>query len=354
MIPVPEQKEHLVNMIFSAEKWDNGAEIKQFVNVSAALSFKKMENPLNNAFQLFIVPVIGLPMVDVLLDIYRFGPNPNVLESGAERSTEHEKNDAELLRLCQYATANLAFWYDFDAINVRITDAGFQRQSSDNNTFAPVYKYQEDKLRHNFKNKGFNMLDQVIDFLFAHVDLYPEFSFSQTYRTQTSAIVRTTADVNSIYFINNSRLIFLRLQNHIRFAEEMHLVPVIGEKLHDQLLIWLADADNKDNADTEHLRLLCARYIVSLAVKRLLTETGSITDRGLYFTTIQQGKNGNEIKEPVDMDRLSVMVQNLTNDADMYRDALSRFIRIKYPDYYVGHPSEALKRDNDNKKSFWA
>ena len=353
MIPVPEQRELLVNMIFSADKWDNGAEIKRYVNVSAAISFKKMENPLNNAFQLFLVPVLGLPMVDELIEIYRFGPNPNILESGSETATDREKNDAELLRLCQYANANLAFWYDFDAINVRITDAGFQRQASENNTFAPAYKYQEDKLRQNFKNKGFNMLDQVIDFLFAHIDIYPEFSFSQTYRTQTSAIVRTTAEVNDIYFINNSRLIFLRLQNHIRFVEEMHLKPVIGEKLYNQLLTWLADGSNNDDKDIEQLRLSCARYIVSLAVKRLLTETGSITDRGLYFTTLQQGKNGNEVKEPVSVDRLSVMVQNLSCDADMYRDALARYIRVRYPDYYVGSPSEVFNRDNDNKKSYW-
>lgn len=340
-------------MIFSAEKWDNGAEIKRYVNVSAALSFKKMENPLNNAFQLFLVPVLGLSMVDVLIEIYKHSPNSNVLESGSETAKDKEIKDTELLRLCQYANANLAFWYDFDAINVRITDAGFQRQSSENNTFVPAYKYQEDKLRQNFKNKGFNMLDQVIDFLFEHIDMYPEFSFSHTYLTQISAIVRTTAEVNNIYFINNSRLIFLRLQNHIRFVEEMHLKPVIGDKLYDQLLTWLADSKNNDDKDIEQLRLSCAKYIIALAVKRLLAETGSITDRGLYFTTVQQGKNGNEIKEPVEMERLSVMVQNLACDAKMYRDALSRYIRAKYPDYYVGSPSAVFNRDNDNKNSFW-
>ena len=75
-------------MIFSADKWDNGAEIKRYVNVSAAISFKKMENPLNNAFQLFLVPVLGLPMVDELIEIYKFGPNLNVLESGSDIATD--------------------------------------------------------------------------------------------------------------------------------------------------------------------------------------------------------------------------------------------------------------------------
>ena len=39
----------------------------------------------------------------------------------------------------------------------------------------------------------------------------------------------------------------------------------------------------------ERLRLACSRYIVAMAVRRLLMETGSVTDRGLYFTTVQPG-----------------------------------------------------------------
>lgn len=327
-------------MIFSADKWDNGAEIKKYVNVSAALSFKKMENPLNNAFQMFLVPILGLPMVDRLIEIYETGGT--------------SKEDAELLRLCQYATANIAFWYDFDSISVRITDAGFQRQTSENNTFSPAYKYQEDRLRKGFKNKGFNMLDQVIDYLFEHIDSFSEFSFSQTYRIQVSAIVKTTKEVDDVFYINNSRLIFLRLQNHIRFVEEMYLKPAIGEKLYDNLLMWLADKKNDTDLVIEQLRKHCLRYVVSLAVKRALSETGYLTDRGMYFTTIDNDKHGNEKKQPVETERLAVMIQNLQCDADMYRDALARFIKKEYEEYYVGSASDVFKRDNDNKKSFWA
>ena len=50
-----------------------------------------------------------------------------------------------------WRSANLAFWNDFDEISMRITDAGFQRQKSDNGeSFQQVYKYQEDNLRASF------------------------------------------------------------------------------------------------------------------------------------------------------------------------------------------------------------
>lgn len=341
-------------MIFSEEKWNNGAEIKEFIKVSSALSFKMMETPLRNAFQLFIVPLLGSQMIAELIEIYKFGPNPDVLERSSELVTERERMDWELLKLCQFANANLAMWYDFDTISVRITDAGFQRQESENGTFKPAYKYQEDNLRQGFKNKGFNMLDQVLDFLYEHIDLYPEFSFSKNYETHTSAIVRTTGEVNDVYFINSSRLIFLRLQTHLRFVEEMFLKPEIGDEMYDELIGWLTDGIAEDKKHlVESLRLACGRYMIILAVKRLLAETGSITDRGLYFTTIQPGKNGNEFIGPVDTDRLAIQIQNLQCDADAYRSALTRLIRTNFSDRFVGDPARVFDRDNDNKNTFW-
>lgn len=339
-------------MIFSAEKWDNGAEIKSYVNVSAALSFKKMENPLNNAFTFFLKPVIGDELSERLINIYNALPTKEQIAITGSVDVE-TKLDIEFLKLCQYAVSNLAFWYDFDAINLRITDAGFQRQSSENNSFSPAYKYQEDSLRRQFKNKGFNMLDKVIDFLYDNLDNFIEFKKSVTYNSDLSSIVKSTDDVNKVYYINYSRLVYLRLQAPIKFATEMHLKNDIGDKLYEQLIKWLEEGRDKEDNDIEKLRWYSARYVIALAVKRLLTDTGSITDRGLYFDTIQPGKNGNTTMEPVGMDRLAVTIQNLECDARMYKDALIKYIRDKYPDYFVGNPSNALIRDNDDKRTFW-
>lgn len=124
-------------------------------------------------------------------------------------ATEREKLDSRLLEICKRANANLAFWNDFDEISMRITDAGFQRQKSDNGeSFQQVYKYQEDNLRASLRNKGFNALDELLEFLYAHIAEYPEFASSQAYQDRKSAIVRSTADVNDVCFINGSRIVF--------------------------------------------------------------------------------------------------------------------------------------------------
>lgn len=330
-------------MIFSAEKWNKGAEIKARMKVNTSLTFEMMEAPLRNAYRLFLAPLLGAAMSGKLIDIY------------AEEDGTRTDLDDRLLEVCQRANANLAFWHDFDEISVRITDAGFQRQKSDNDSFQQVYKYQEDNLRTSFRNKGFNALDELLELLYTHIADYPEFAASQAYQDRRSAIIRNTADINDTCFINSSRIIFLRLQPHIRFAEEMWLQPLIGEELYEHLIDNLANPPEEEQAkkDVERLRLACARYIAAMAVRRLLMETGSITDRGLYFTSIQPGEKGNEQTKPVGTDRIAVQIQNLKSDADMYMTALLRTVRNRFEEFYAGDHRQAYRRDNDHKRTFW-
>ena len=243
-------------MIFSAKKWNNGKELKAVMKVNTAISFDMMEAPLRNAFRQYLVPLLGDAMAGEVVEIYEFGPNPDVLEQNTEEATEREKLDSRLLEICKRANANLAFWNDFDEISMRITDAGFQRQKSDNGeSFQQVYKYQEDNLRASLRNKGFNALDELLEFLYAHIAEYPEFASSQAYQDRKSAIVRSTADVNDVCFINGSRIVFLRLQPHLKFAEEMLLQPAIGDKLYEHLIDGLVNPPEDEEARKSMERL---------------------------------------------------------------------------------------------------
>ena len=236
-------------MIFSAKKWNNGKELKAVMKVNTAISFDMMEAPLRNAFRQYLVPLLGDAMAGEVVEIYEFGPNPDVLEQNTEGATEREKLDSRLLEICKRANANLAFWNDFDEISMRITDAGFQRQKSDNGeSFQQVYKYQEDNLRASLRNKGFNALDELLEFLYAHIAEYPEFASSQAYQDRKSAIVRSTTDVNDVCFINGSRIVFLRLQPHLKFAEEMLLQPAIGDRLYEHLIDGLVNPPEDEEA----------------------------------------------------------------------------------------------------------
>ena len=88
-------------MIFSAEKWNNGKELKAVMKVNTAISFDMMEAPLRNAFRQYLVPLLGDAMVGEVVEIYKFGPNPDVLEQNTEGATEREKLDSRLLEICK-------------------------------------------------------------------------------------------------------------------------------------------------------------------------------------------------------------------------------------------------------------
>jgi len=326
-------------MIFSAEKWNNSNEIRQFVQLSASVSFDKFRTPLSNAFRLFLVPLLGNEMIDLLIKIYGSGTS---------------KIDLELLSHCQRANANLAMWYDFDEINARITDSGFQRQESD--TYKTIYKYQENNLRQNFKNKGFNALDEVLSFLERNLESYPQYASSDSYSQKKDAIVKSTAEVNRVYFINSSRILFLRLQAHFSFVEENILQPALGEKLYEQLITSLGNfpTDKEELLKIEELRIKVGKVVIMQAVKRLMAETGSMTDRGLYFTAIQANKNSDDIEQPVADERLSLQVTQAESDAQAYMTQLMKYVRRSFPEFYNGNTQRMYDRNNDGKQTFWA
>ena len=135
----------------------------------------------------------------------------------------------------------------------------------------------------------------------------------------------------------------------------MMLVPAIGEKLYERLLDGLVNQpdDPAERARIEQLRRACSNYIVTMAVRRLVMETGSLTDRGLYFTTIETGEKGNERHQLVETERISVQIQNLQADAEMYMTALQRVIKTHYANLAVGDPQRVFDRENNHKRTFW-
>lgn len=327
-------------MIFSKDKWNNGGEIRAFVPVSAALSFEKMEAPLSNAQDMFLLQVLGQTMIAKLQGIY-------------DATEGISENDKRFLRLSQLAVSNLAFYYDFDALNLRIGDQGFQRQESD--TWHNTYKYQEDHLRDSFRNKGFNAIDDLLAFLEVNTDTYPDFKTAPGYTLRAQSIVKSTEEVNRICFINNSRIIFMRMQSLFAIIEENDLKPILGENLYKKLRGWLTDPSTFSSETTtlDEFRLQCAHYVIMRAASRLIESTGSVTERGLYFTTVAAG-DGNTIQQPATDDQLAWRIQVFKNDAENFKTSLIRFISIYLPDDVSGNSQHALDRDNDNHSTFFA
>ena len=329
-------------MIFSEELWVKGREQDAHIPVSASLSFCKMAPSLENTQEMFLNPLLGDELTSEMETAYRQGDIPAPM--------------AELIKMAQKSVMNLTFWYYFDSLQMRITDQGFQRQGSEE--WQQPYKYQEDRLRENFKIRGFNGLDQLLEYLYGNLADFPSFASSKAYTDIQKAIVRTMEDVNSCVYIGNSYLVFLRLRIEFASIEESRLVTVMGRDLYDKFRAWLIAPDtfptDEATCTLEELRVKCATVVVRNAVVRLLKQTGTITDQGLYFNiTAASGDNNRSLQPATDVaigDRLVLY----ESDARMAEDNLSRFLSKRMPNLYEGRGLNHVVRDNDGRQAFFA
>lgn len=328
-------------MYFSPDTWDSDT-VNQILPVSSGLSFDKVVSSLLSADDLFVIPLIGQPMADKATEIF---------EKQEEQRTDTER---KLLRQLQVATLNLAFYYDFQELNLRITDQGFQRQTTEN--FTSAFKYQEDALIRNFRNKGLNALDNVLDILEQNTATFPEYLQSPAYLDTRKRIVRTAAEASEIYYINNSQIVFKRMQPILRELEDTNLPIILGAELNSQL--WKAinegrDAENIGDTTFEELRHRCAQYLVFKACAQLMRQTGSVTDRGLYFESVNSSGEGNEASSPAGASRAAQLAINMEQSATAYSNALTNFIQFYIPELFTGHEADTLRRDNTYKRTIW-
>lgn len=332
-------------MFFSSNYWNNGKEMDSIVPVSSAFSFEKIYSSLQAADDLYLTPVFGNMLMGSFEEMYR--------------KMDRDSQENLLLRLLQAAEANLAFYTNFDALQLRITDQGFQRQTTEN--YGSPYKYQEDRLRQTFRNRGFNAIDRILDVLDNHFTTLTGYTEMPAKVITRTDIVQRTSEVNTVHFINNSRLVFLRLVPIMTAISHNELRPLIGWPLYTAMKQALENGKaqervgNSDPVRTyEELRKACIPFVVEKAVARLIRETGSLTDRGLYFIATAAGSSENQTETPATRREAHDAAATAENDAKRCADSLMAYIEWKWPEYFPGHPSDTFKRNNDNKKTFWA
>jgi hypothetical protein len=330
-------------MIFSGEKWNDADEIRPYIAVSNALTFRTVQTALQNAFGLFIRPLVGDKVVTKLQEIY------DAVSDISEIKENTDSKDIKLLYYAQRANAFLAFWYDYDEMQVLIADSGVKRQESEN--VKMPYKYQELSLKNGFKQKGFDALDNLIAFLELNLTDYPDYKESDNYTQTLDSIVRNAKEVNAYHEINSSRLVYLRLKPNIRIIEDTLIAPRIGYTLFEELKAKLKE-ETPDEKYTK-LREKLLPVVVLYAVQKLLLETGSLTDRGLFFSSLKGNEGSYESHDPVSDNRIVYQANKAEADAISYWILAERYLKAEFGI----EPSKGNKiphRDNTDKKSFWA
>lgn len=326
-------------MIFSKEKWNTAEELQRYISVSRSTSFDVFEAPLRNAYELFIRPLLGLDMCVVLDDIY-LKTIPS--EKDYLKATK-EQVSAKLLYLAQRANSILALWYDYHELNTLIDDSGVRRQTGGNSDTP--YKYQELAMKNAWKTKGFNALDDLLAHIERYISFFPEYADSGNYTGIVKALVRNAAEVDEYFSIGKSRLVFLRLRPHIKIVEDTIIAPRLG-KLYDDL----KDHLQKKEVESKYqgLRLKLVPVVVFYALKRMLLQTGDLTDKGLFFQSVSGENSAYERMSPVSDEHLSQHSKQVQDDGDKYWSFVEQYLQDAF-EVPISGSAKLPVFDNDNK-----
>jgi hypothetical protein len=331
-------------MFFSESEDTFLAEIKKYISASAATSKEKLWSHIEAAERKFILPILGRATYD---DLQLFFNNRKQWTSG---SGDDVAKTTELLKLIQLAEINLAYFIGFDLINARISDQGFQRAETEK--FKGLYKYQEENVREYFKNTGFNGLDDILQYLEDNMEYFPEWEDSDAYTLRKTSFIGDTKSFNKICDINNSRLIFLRLQPFIQQVLDIDIKVLLGNTIWTALTVELA----KNNPDAKYTALAAEirKPLAFLSIALLIKSTGNLTDKGLYFEGKMSGFPDNTTSTAAIGSAAADSYTLYGSTGEQYLEALRRYLIDNSFPGYTAITGGVYMRDNDGKKTFFA
>lgn len=327
--------------------------VKQF---SKAFSFDRLAEHIANAERNFLYPLLGKELYGKLA-AYHAGngfkitdPFFNADFSGdVFKEIKENKNDMAygiLLWYSQFAIVHLGIYLGFEVLNTVSTDAGFKNLDKENG----LYKYQENNLKEYYKETGFNGLDRALEIIEMYIDVFTE--FKDLLAALKSSIIPDTKTFNKLYYINNSRLIFMRLVPYMETIINLEIAPIMGI----ENLQYLKDELKKEEpeAKAKEALIYVQNPLAYLATVSLMEETGAeLTDRGLFFKGIQAGYGGPEVSVPAPLERIMPVINRNRLTAHNLLDFLRSYM-VRTWDGYAPAPPGIHNRDNTGKKTFFA
>ncbi len=317
--------------------YNSTEEIREFLPVSTGIEFSRLKPHLQIVEQIYIRPLLGKELCSEL----------DQLQSGQSPSGEL----SQLLSLIRISEIHLAYWLGYDVLNSYISDGGFRRIETEK--IKGLYKYQEDNLKEYFKTIGFNSLDNCLEFIDENIETLASFKQSETWKALNTSFIPDTRTFNSIYFINNSRLIFLRLLGFFTIIEDMHLKLILGDHL-----IYIKTELIKDEPDGKVIDIIpyIRKPLAFLSVSMLMEESGAdLSDKGLYFEGKTSTFSNDATRQPADKQRITEVIKRTKALGESYLVQLKEYLIANATSWndYSAPKSGLHNRDNTSKKTFW-
>lgn len=323
--------------LFKQENNVKAEEIKKYLPVNVTLNYRSLAPYLALAEQKYIASVIGNEQFEKIIDYY----NSNTQSFAYSLALE----------MIQAACVNLAYFEGYDTISIMLTDNGAMSQVDKEHK---LYRYQEINLKKTLKEQGYNNIDSLLKHLEKNLPLFPEYRDSTQRQKLLKSLITTTEDINSVFCIENSRLIYIKLKYYIQNVENLYIPHRIGKQFYQNII------QDKNNALFLPFIDDLKNYIIFKAISEAITELKKLpTEKGLIFETTLTREGTKQ--EQVDTKELIKTSAFYNEKAEAYLSNVINFLnenKNQYPLYkeFCGENNPARKiitRDNTNKKTFW-
>jgi hypothetical protein len=332
-------------MFFKEALNTEAGEIKDYISVNVSVNFDTIKPWIEIAEREYIKTLIGDDLYATLLAYYTAGTTSNSYYNNA-------------IKYIQKALINLAYWRGFSLLIVKMGDQGAYRVENDKQ--KSLYKYQEIALKESFNKEGFNGLDYLLQYLEDNIDEFTDFKSSDNYTVFKGSFINTTKQFDDLYWIGQSRLVFLKLKRFMTRVEDFQVLPLLGRDYFDELKSQIK-ANTLSAANDAVVDIIC-KAVAPLSVAEGIHELSvNVTDKGLFFETRTNQYNDYEKQQVVLNEGLNGMLSNARLTGEKYLGYLKDYLHNNIDDYATYAASDeyddtntAHIRDNDSKKTFWA
>jgi hypothetical protein len=141
----------------------------------------------------------------------------------------------------------------------------------------------------------------------------------------------------------------------MQLVEDLDIKPILGETIFNEIKLEMV----KPKPSEKMLAILPSiqKATAYLATAHLMEESGAdLTEKGLYFESTDAYNNLMTNKQPSESDRINFLAKRNKGIGLNYLERLKRYLIANAEDWptYCGQTGNALRRNNTDKKSFWA
>lgn len=168
-----------------------------------------------------------------------------------------------------------------------ISSQGVRRVEDSNEKTA--YKYQEDAMIKRLTLEGFELIDDVLEFLEENEDDYAAWKNDTIAYTKFKQLfINTTTEFEEQYSIGGSRLTFRAMFPLLKHADYMSMRPILGSNFYDELKTQIKERNiSEENANllSEYIRPAVAHMVIAEAMDTLAVQ---ISESGVRVVEIMQ------------------------------------------------------------------